>query len=65
MCHYLNFLCFQNQKFIGLISIIKIFAIKMMTRGTPWNVQPPFDTCSFQHQLYGDTWQSKPTYLKI
>jgi hypothetical protein len=28
----LFFLCFQNYKFIGLISIIKIYAIRMMTR---------------------------------
>jgi hypothetical protein len=32
------FLCFQILKFIGLISLIKVFATKMMTRGTPWNV---------------------------
>jgi hypothetical protein len=33
-CHYLNFLCSQNEKFIGLISIIEVSATKMMTRGT-------------------------------
>ncbi len=37
----------------------------MMTHGTPWNIQPPFDTCSFQHQLYGDTWQLKIHLFKI
>ncbi len=45
--------------------IIKVFTTKMMTRGTPWNVNEPFDTCPiFKHQLYDDTWQLKPTYLK-
>jgi len=33
-----SYLCFQNKKFIGLISIIKISTIKMMTHGTPWNI---------------------------
>jgi hypothetical protein len=39
--------CFQNQKFIVLISIIKVFAIKMMTYGTPWNFQPPLTRVHF------------------
>jgi len=38
MCQYLTFLRFQNKKFIGLILIIKVFAIRIMTHGTPWNV---------------------------
>ncbi len=41
------FFCFHNKKFIGLISIVKNFTIKMMTSGTPWNVHWPFDMCPF------------------
>jgi hypothetical protein len=29
---------FQNKNLIGLISIIKVFAIKMMIGGTPWKI---------------------------
>jgi hypothetical protein len=39
----LFYFCFQNYKFIGLISIVKVFAISMITHGTPWNVHWPFD----------------------
>ncbi len=29
---------FLKKKFVGLIPIVKVFATKMMTRGTPWNI---------------------------
>ncbi len=32
------FCVFKIKNSFGLISIIKIYAIKMMTHGTPWNV---------------------------
>jgi len=35
----------------------------MMTHGTPWNVHDNLTRVHFKHQLYDDTWQSKPTYF--
>jgi hypothetical protein len=40
-----NYFCVFKIKIIGLILIIKVSTIKIMTRGTPWNVHEPFDTC--------------------
>jgi hypothetical protein len=36
-----------------------------MTRGTHGTFIDHLTCVHFKHQLYGDTWQLKPTYFKI
>jgi hypothetical protein len=38
MCHYLILFVFSKLKFHWIISIVKVFATRMVTRGTPQNV---------------------------